>query len=102
MPIEATRRVLLTDSSNSTGPMQNVEGRNEQRITAYAYGTFGSSTGKVQVSDGTTNWLDSTDLSFSADGFGSVEGRFGAVRGVVVGGTGNESVTLVCFADYTT
>lgn len=102
MAVTTTKRTLLSASSNTESAAFQLEGRHEQTLTVYAYGTFGSSTGKVQVSDGTTNWVDHANLKLSAGGVGTLEGRFAQARGVVVGGTGNESVTLVLMADYTT
>ena len=65
-------------------------------LTVYAFGTFDTSTVKIQVSpDGGTTWIDKSDVSFTSADYQSLQLAAGVlIRGNLASVGGSSSVSL--------
>ena len=92
-------RKLLSASANATGSAVTLTGAElgafRGTYTIYIYGTWNSATAKVQISPDGTNWFDVPNGSWTSDTVQNIEIYGYQIRGVVSGGGGSESITII-------
>ena len=93
---------LLENASNGTGTSHSTrEDLNRFRTTVktlYVYGTFDGATVKLQISPDNSNWFDVPDAdTITVQSVMNIQSRGIAYRGVVSGGSGSESITMILY-----